>query len=175
MGPLITAEARDRVTDFVGRGEAAGARVVVDGRRDEATQRDGFFTGPTVLDGVIPGMDVYDQEVFGPVLGVSRASSLDEAIALVNANPYGNGAAIFTASGAAAHRFQQEVEAGMVGINVPIPVPVGYYSFGGWGDSLFGDTHLYGPEGFHFYTRGKVVTSRWPADAERSVNLNFPG
>jgi malonate-semialdehyde dehydrogenase (acetylating)/methylmalonate-semialdehyde dehydrogenase len=115
-------------------------------------------------------MDLYDDEVFGPLLGITRVETLDAAIELINSNPYGNGAAIFTASGAAAHRFQQDVEAGMVGINVPIPVPVGYYSFGGWGDS-----HLYGPEGFHFYTRGKVVTSRWPADEQTRVSLNFPG
>ena len=175
MGPLITAAARDRVNELVASGEDSGARILVDGRQSEATSREGFFTGPSVLDGVTPGMAVYDQEVFGPLLSVTRASTLEEAIGLINANPYGNGAAIFTASGAAAHLFHQEVEAGMVGINVPIPVPVGYYSFGGWGDSLFGDTHLYGPEGFQFYTRGKVVTSRWPADERRSVNLSFPG
>ncbi|MDO8209615.1 CoA-acylating methylmalonate-semialdehyde dehydrogenase [Conexibacter sp. CPCC 206217] len=175
MGPLITRAARDRVVDYIERGARAGARVVLDGRDAPATARDGYFVGPTVLDGVEPGMDVYDDEVFGPLLGITRAETLDDALALINSNPYGNGAAIFTSSGAAARRFQQEVQAGMVGVNVPIPVPVGYYSFGGWGDSLFGDTHLYGPEGFHFYTRGKVVTSRWPADEQSRVSLNFPG
>jgi malonate-semialdehyde dehydrogenase (acetylating)/methylmalonate-semialdehyde dehydrogenase len=173
MGPLVTAAARDRVRDYVQRGADAGAEVVADGR-ELALDGEGFFVGPSVLDRVGPGMDVYDEEVFGPLLGLARVDSLDAAIELINRNPYGNGAAIFTRSGGAARRFEREVEAGMVGVNVPIPVPVGYYSFGGWGDSLFGDTHVYGPEGFHFYTRGKVVTTRWPDDAPTRVDLTFP-
>jgi malonate-semialdehyde dehydrogenase (acetylating)/methylmalonate-semialdehyde dehydrogenase len=173
MGPLVTAAARDRVRDYVQRGADAGAEVVADGR-ELVLDGEGFFVGPSVLDRVGPGMDVYDEEVFGPLLGLARVDSLDAAIELINRNPYGNGAAIFTRSGGAARRFEREVEAGMVGVNVPIPVPVGYYSFGGWGDSLFGDTHVYGPEGFHFYTRGKVVTTRWPDDAPTRVDLTFP-
>ena len=174
MGPLITAAARDRVSDYVERGVAAGAELVADGRELPPGLDGGYFLGPTVFEQVRPGMDVYDDEVFGPLLGVTRVATLAEAIELIARNPYGNGAAIFTASGRAARTFQREVEAGMVGINVAIPVPVGYYSFGGWGDSLFGDTHLYGPEGFHFYTRGKVVTSRWPESESAGVNLRFP-
>jgi len=176
MGPVVTAAARDRVRDHVERGVAAGATLVADGRDVAvAGHEEGFFVGPTVLDHVRPGMDVYDEEVFGPLLVVVRVETLDAALELVNENPYGNGAAIFTRSGGAARRFQQEVEAGMVGVNVPIPVPVGFYSFGGWGDSLFGDTHVYGPEAFRFYTRGKVVTSRWPAgEPTAGVSLAFP-
>jgi malonate-semialdehyde dehydrogenase (acetylating)/methylmalonate-semialdehyde dehydrogenase len=175
MGPVVSGQARDRVRSYIDGGVEAGARLVRDGREVEvAGAPDGFFVGPTVFDEVRPGMAIYDDEVFGPLLGVVRVESLDEALELVNASPYGNGAAIFTRSGGAARRFQTEVSAGMVGINVPIPVPVGPYSFGGWNDSLFGDTHLYGPEGFHFYTRGKVVTSRWPDDEPVGVNLVFP-
>jgi malonate-semialdehyde dehydrogenase (acetylating) / methylmalonate-semialdehyde dehydrogenase len=174
MGPVITAEARERVQKYVGHGAAAGAEIVVDGRGlSVAGHHSGNFVGPTVIDHVRPGMDVYDQEVFGPLLGIVRAETLSEALQLIDANPYGNGVAIFTRSGGAARRFVREVEAGMVGVNVPIPVPVGFYSFGGWGDSLFGDTHVYGPESFHFYTRSKVVTSRWPDEAE-GVRLAFP-
>jgi malonate-semialdehyde dehydrogenase (acetylating)/methylmalonate-semialdehyde dehydrogenase len=174
MGPVITAEARRRVTDYVARGESSGAEVVVDGRDVIVDgHADGNFVGPTVIDQVSPGMDVYDDEVFGPLLSVVRAESLEHALALIESNPYGNGAAIFTRSGGAARRFVHEVQAGMVGINVPIPVPVGFYSFGGWGDSLFGDTHVYGPESFHFYTRSKVVTARWADDGE-GVRLAFP-
>jgi malonate-semialdehyde dehydrogenase (acetylating) / methylmalonate-semialdehyde dehydrogenase len=174
MGPVITADARERVQEYVGRGAAAGAEIVVDGRGlSVAGHQSGNFVGPTVIDHVRPGMDVYDQEVFGPLLGIVRAETLSEALQLIDANPYGNGVAIFTRSGGAARRFVREVEAGMVGVNVPIPVPVGFYSFGGWGDSLFGDTHVYGPESFHFYTRSKVVTSRWPDEAE-GVRLAFP-
>ncbi|HEY5245337.1 MAG TPA: CoA-acylating methylmalonate-semialdehyde dehydrogenase, partial [Acidimicrobiales bacterium] len=174
MGPVITAAARDRVEEYLGRGETDGAELVVDGRKLEIPNREnGNFIGPSVIDHVSPGMDVYDDEVFGPLLGIVRAATLDEAIELIAENPYGNGAAIFTRSGAAARRFVREVEAGMVGVNVPIPVPVGFYSFGGWGDSLFGDTHVYGPESFHFYTRSKVVTSRWPDDPG-GVRLAFP-
>jgi len=175
MGPLITPQARGRVADYVQRGVDAGAQVVLDGRDVIAEGcPDGHFIGPTVLDHVKPGMDVYDDEVFGPLLAVVRADSLDEALRIVADNPYGNGVALFTRGGGAARRFVREVEAGMVGVNVPIPVPVGFYSFGGWGDSLFGDTHVYGPEGFHFYTRSKVVTSRWPDDQPTGVNLTFP-
>jgi malonate-semialdehyde dehydrogenase (acetylating) / methylmalonate-semialdehyde dehydrogenase len=174
MGPVITADARDRVRQYVGRGESAGAEVVADGRGLTIPGHErGNFVGPTVVDRVRPGMDVYDEEVFGPLLGIVRAETLDEALQLIGDNPYGNGAAIFTRSGGASRRFVREVEAGMVGVNVPIPVPVGFYSFGGWGDSLFGDTHVYGPESFHFYTRSKVVTSRWPDEAE-GVKLAFP-
>ena len=174
MGPVITAQARERVIDYIGRGASAGAEVAVDGRDLPVdAHRDGNFVGPSVLDNVSPGMDVYQDEVFGPLLTVVRAQGFDEALELIAENPYGNGAAIFTASGAAARRFVREVEAGMVGVNVPIPVPVGFYSFGGWGDSLFGDTHVYGPESFHFYTRSKVVTSRWPKDTS-GVRLAFP-
>ncbi|MHB1571505.1 MAG: CoA-acylating methylmalonate-semialdehyde dehydrogenase [Solirubrobacteraceae bacterium] len=173
MGPLITAEHRDRVADYVDQGARAGARVVVDGR-STPTPAGGFFLGPTLLDGVTPEMKVYRDEIFGPVLGVVRCRTFDEALALVNANPYANGTAIFTRDGGAARRFQSEVEVGMVGVNVPIPVPVAYYSFGGWKASLFGDSHMYGPEGIRFYTRGKVVTSRWPDPATSAVDLGFP-
>ncbi len=173
MGPLITAEHRDRVAGYIGAGEAAGASVVVDGRSCDVPAG-GFFLGTTLLDRVTPDMTVYTDEIFGPVLCVVRAETYDDALALVNANPYANGTAIFTRDGGAARRFQFEVEVGMVGINVPIPVPVAYYSFGGWKASLFGDSHMYGPEGITFYTRGKVVTSRWPDPATSSVDLGFP-
>jgi malonate-semialdehyde dehydrogenase (acetylating)/methylmalonate-semialdehyde dehydrogenase len=173
MGPLITREHRDRVAGYVEAGAAAGARVVVDGREREF-DGDGFFLGVTLLDHVTPDMTVYTDEIFGPVLVVVRAETYVEAMALVEANPWGNGAAIFTRDGGAARRFQHEVTAGMVGVNVPIPVPVGYHSFGGWKDSLFGDTHMYGPEGIHFYTRGKVVTSRWPDPSTSAIDLGFP-
>jgi malonate-semialdehyde dehydrogenase (acetylating)/methylmalonate-semialdehyde dehydrogenase len=173
MGPLISAEHRDRVASYVDQGERAGARVVVDGRRADVPA-DGFFLGATLLDSVTPDMTVYRDEIFGPVLGVVRVDTFDEGLALINANPFANGTAIFTRDGGAARRFQFEVEVGMVGINVPIPVPVAYYSFGGWKASLFGDTHMYGPEGIAFYTRGKVVTSRWPDPASSSVDLGFP-
>jgi malonate-semialdehyde dehydrogenase (acetylating)/methylmalonate-semialdehyde dehydrogenase len=173
MGPLITAEHRDRVASYVEAGASAGASVVVDGR-DADVPADGFFLGATLLDHVAPEMSVYTDEIFGPVLGVVRVDTYEEAVALVNANPFANGTAIFTRDGGAARRFQFEVEVGMVGVNVPIPVPVSYYSFGGWKGSLFGDTHMYGPEGINFYTRGKVVTSRWPDPATSSVDLGFP-
>jgi len=172
MGPLITAEARDRVAGYVTGAAAEGATVVVDGTVDPPAG--GFFLGPSLLDDVRPGMRAYDDEIFGPVLGVTRVASFEEGLALINANPYGNGTAIFTRDGGAARRFQTEVEVGMVGINVPIPVPVAYYSFGGWKASLFGDTHMYGPEGISFYTRSKVVTSRWPDPATSGVDLGFP-
>jgi malonate-semialdehyde dehydrogenase (acetylating)/methylmalonate-semialdehyde dehydrogenase len=173
MGPLITAEHRDRVASYVGAGSEAGARVVVDGREADVPSQ-GFFLGTTLLDHVTPDMSVYTDEIFGPVLSVVRAATYDDALALVNANPYANGTAIFTRDGGAARRYQHDVEVGMVGINVPIPVPVASYSFGGWKASLFGDSHMYGQEGLNFYTRGKVVTSRWPDPATSEVDLGFP-
>ncbi len=172
MGPLVTAEHRDRVCAYVERAALGGARVVVDGRRDG--RGGGFFLDPCLIDGVTPGTPVYDDEIFGPVLSVVRAASYEEAVRLVNANPYGNGVALFTRDGGAARRFQFEVQAGMVGVNVPIPVPVAYYSFGGWKASLFGDTHMYGPDGIRFHTRSKVVTSRWPDPSTSGVDLGFP-
>ena len=173
MGPLVTREHRDKVASYIDGGAEQGATVVVDGR-ETAPEGDGFFLGVTLLDDVTPSMDAYKDEIFGPVLGITRVGTYDEAVKLVNENPYGNGTAIFTRDGGAARQFQFEVEAGMVGINVPIPVPVAYYSFGGWKASLFGDTHIYGPDGIHFYTRGKVVTSRWPDPAHAKVDLGFP-
>jgi malonate-semialdehyde dehydrogenase (acetylating)/methylmalonate-semialdehyde dehydrogenase len=173
LGPLITAEHRDRVAGYIGAGAEAGATVVVDGRAAELPAG-GFFLGSTLLDHVRTDMSVYTDEIFGPVLSVVRATSYDEALAIINANPYANGTAIFTRDGGAARRFQFDVEVGMVGINVPVPVPVAYYSFGGWKASLFGDTHIYGPEGISFYTRAKVVTSRWPDPATSVVDLGFP-
>ncbi|MYW96848.1 CoA-acylating methylmalonate-semialdehyde dehydrogenase [Amycolatopsis rubida] len=175
MGPLVTRAHHERVSSYVDTGVAEGAELVMDGRGVEADgANDGFWLGPTLFDRVTPSMAVYTDEIFGPVLSVARTPSFDDALALVNANPYGNGTAVFTGDGRAARRFQNEVEVGMVGVNVPIPVPVGYYSFGGWKDSLFGDTHAYGPEGFHFFTRTKVVTSRWPDTSHAGVNLGFP-
>ena len=176
MGPVITAAARDRIIGLIGSGEAQGATLAVDGRGLSVPgHEDGFFVGPTVLDHVDTGMDVYREEIFGPVLAVLRADSVDEAIALVNANPYGNGTAIFTSSGEAARRFQRGVDVGMIGINVPVPVPMAYYSFGGWKDSLFGSSHIHGPEGVAFYTRAKVVTSRWPrVEASSGSSYHFP-
>ncbi|KRE56248.1 CoA-acylating methylmalonate-semialdehyde dehydrogenase [Phycicoccus sp. Soil748] len=173
MGPLITAEHRDKVASYIGAGQEAGASVVVDGREGDLPP-DGFFLGTTLLDHVTPEMTVYTDEIFGPVLSVVRVDTYDEGLELINSNPYANGTAIFTRDGGAAREFQFDVEVGMVGINVPIPVPVAYYSFGGWKDSLFGDTHMYGPEGVSFYTRGKVVTQRWPDPATSSVDLGFP-
>jgi malonate-semialdehyde dehydrogenase (acetylating)/methylmalonate-semialdehyde dehydrogenase len=173
MGPLITAEHRDKVAGYIDAGRAAGASVVVDGRAAELPEC-GFFLGPTLLDRVQPEMTVYADEIFGPVLSVIRVASYSDAIELINDNPYANGTALFTRDGGAARRFQNEVEVGMIGINVAIPVPVAYYSFGGWRASLFGDSHMYGPEGVNFYTRGKVVTSRWPDPATSSVDLGFP-
>jgi malonate-semialdehyde dehydrogenase (acetylating)/methylmalonate-semialdehyde dehydrogenase len=173
MGPLITREHRDRVASYVENAPGEGARVVVDGRDGESPEP-GFFLRPSLLDDVRPGTKAYDDEIFGPVLGVARVDTYEEAVRLVNENPYGNGTAIFTRDGGAARRFQHEVEAGMVGINVPIPVPVAYYSFGGWKASLFGSSHVYGPEGIAFYTRGKVVTSLWPDPATSKVDLGFP-
>ncbi len=173
MGPLISREHRDRVVSYVSAGEEAGATVVVDGRSADVPT-DGFFLGVTLLDHVTDDMTVYTDEIFGPVLGVVRVDTYDEGLALINRNQYANGTAIFTRDGGAARQFQFDVEVGMVGINVPIPVPVAYHSFGGWKDSLFGDTHMYGPEGIKFFTRGKVVTSRWPDPATSTVDLGFP-
>jgi malonate-semialdehyde dehydrogenase (acetylating)/methylmalonate-semialdehyde dehydrogenase len=176
MGPVITAEARDRIAGYVASGERQGARVAVDGRGLVVPgHEDGFFIGPTVLDRVTPEMDAYRDEIFGPVLSVLRAGTVDEAIALVNANPYGNGTAIFTSSGGAARRFQREVTVGMIGINVPIPVPMAWYSFGGWKDSLFGQSRIHGPDGVDFYTRSKVITQRWPEPSSSLTGgLSFP-
>ncbi|HEX6195568.1 MAG TPA: CoA-acylating methylmalonate-semialdehyde dehydrogenase [Jiangellaceae bacterium] len=174
MGPVITAQARDRIADLIGSGADQGATLALDGRGHTVTGHEkGFWVGPTVIDRVTPQMDVYRTEVFGPVLSVIRTGTVDDAIALINANPYGNGTAIFTSSGAAARRFQRGVHVGMVGINVPIPVPMAYYSFGGWKDSLFGDTHVHGPEGVAFYTRGKVVTARWPHAEHLGASYHF--
>jgi malonate-semialdehyde dehydrogenase (acetylating) / methylmalonate-semialdehyde dehydrogenase len=173
MGPLITREHRDKVAGYIGGAADQGATVVVDGRQ-QAVPSDGFFLGVSLVDNVTPEMDCYRDEIFGPVLSVVRVDSYDEALHLVNSNPYGNGTAIFTRDGGAARQFQFDVEVGMVGVNVPIPVPVAYYSFGGWKSSLFGDTHMYGPEGINFYTRAKVVTERWPDPATSSVDLGFP-
>jgi len=175
MGPLVTRAHRDKVASYLDAGVAAGATLVVDGR-DHVVDGDesGFWLGPTLFDDVTPTMTLYTDEIFGPVLSVIRVETYDHALALVNANPYGNGTAIFTNDGGAARRFQVEVEVGMVGINVPIPVPVAYYSFGGWKSSLFGDTHAHGTEGVHFFTRGKVVTSRWLDPSHGGVNLGFP-
>ena len=172
MGPLITPEHRDRVRSYVERAGDEGAQVVVDG--SSAELGDGFFLGCSLLDHVKPGMRVYDDEIFGPVLGVVRAATFDEAVALVNANPYGNGVALFTRDGNAARRFERDIDVGMVGINVPIPVPVASYSFGGWKASLFGDSAMYGPDGIRFYTRPKVVTSRWPEPTASAIDLGFP-
>ncbi len=174
MGPLITREHRDRVASYVERAAAEGATVIVDGRENEAFRRPGHFLGLTLLDHVKPGMRCYTDEIFGPVLNVMRAATYEEALHLINDNPYGNGTAIFTRDGGAARQFQFDVEVGMVGINVPIPVPMSYYSFGGWKSSLFGDLHMYGPEGVQFYTRSKVVTSRWPDPGTSRVDLGFP-
>jgi malonate-semialdehyde dehydrogenase (acetylating) / methylmalonate-semialdehyde dehydrogenase len=172
MGPLITREHQERVRGYVARAADEGAAVVVDG--SIPVEGDGFFVGCSLIDGVEPGMAVYDDEVFGPVLSVVRAASFDDALALVNANPYGNGVALFTRDGGAARRFEREVQIGMVGINVPIPVPVAWHSFGGWKASRFGDTPIYGPEGIRFYTQPKVITSRWPDPASSAIDLGFP-
>jgi malonate-semialdehyde dehydrogenase (acetylating)/methylmalonate-semialdehyde dehydrogenase len=173
MGPLISSQHKDKVAGYVTRGVEAGATVVADGR-DAQVPGEGYFLGVTLLDNVTPDMEVYTDEIFGPVLCVVRAKTYAEAVQLINDNEYGNGTAIFTRDGGAARQFQFDVNAGMVGVNVPIPVPVAYYSFGGWKASLFGDTHMYGPDGIHFFTRSKVVTSRWPDPGTSSVDLGFP-
>ena len=175
MGPVITAEARDRISSYVDAGEGAGATLLADGRGLTIEgHEEGFFIGPTLFDNVTPDMSIYTDEIFGPVLSTVRMESYDDAIALVNDNPYGNGTAVFTNDGGAARKFQNEIQVGMVGINVPIPVPLSFYSFGGWKDSSFGDHAIYGPDGVHFYTRGKVVISRWPDPMHRGVDLGFP-
>jgi malonate-semialdehyde dehydrogenase (acetylating)/methylmalonate-semialdehyde dehydrogenase len=182
MGPLVTRQHRDKVVSYLDGGVAQGATLAVDGRAHALPDGEGFWLGPTVLDHVTAGMDCYQDEIFGPVLSVVRTPSYDSGMELIAANPYGNGTAIFTNDGGAARRFQNEVEVGMIGVNVPIPVPMAYYSFGGWKASLFGDTHVHGAEGVQFYTRGKVVTSRWPARTQShvegpsstGVNLGFP-
>jgi malonate-semialdehyde dehydrogenase (acetylating) / methylmalonate-semialdehyde dehydrogenase len=178
MGPLVTREHRDRVAGFIESGEASGAKVVVDGREVAARgAEEGYWLGPTLFDHVSPDMEIYREEIFGPVLSVVRVGSYEEAVALINANPYGNGTAVFTNDGGAARRFEADVEVGMIGVNVPVPVPVAYYSFGGWKRSLFGDTHAHGVEGVHFFTRGKVVTTRWIDPANRptgGLELGFP-
>jgi malonate-semialdehyde dehydrogenase (acetylating)/methylmalonate-semialdehyde dehydrogenase len=173
MGPLVTREHLEKVASYIDKGREQGAEVLVDGR-ESAPNSDGYFIGPSLLDRVTVDNIVYKDEIFGPVLGVTRVDTYDEAVKLVNENPWGNGTAIFTRDGGVARRFEFECQAGMVGINVPIPVPVPYYSFGGWKSSLFGDTHIYGPEGVKFYTRGKIVTSRWPDPATSKIDLGFP-
>jgi malonate-semialdehyde dehydrogenase (acetylating)/methylmalonate-semialdehyde dehydrogenase len=175
MGPLVTKDHHARVVSYVEKGEQEGAKLLEDGRKMRIPGHEqGFFLGPCLFDRVTPQMSIYTDEIFGPVLSVVRAGSYDEALGLVNANRYANGVAIFTNDGGAARRFQNEVQVGMVGVNVSIPVPMAYYSFGGWKSSLFGDSHVHGREGVHFYTRGKVVTSRWPDPQHRGVNLGFP-
>ena len=173
MGPLITREARERVAGYVEGAAGEGATVVVDGR-ERHFDGGGFFIGASLVDRVEPGMRVYDEEIFGPVLSVVRVDAYDDAVALINANRYANGVAVFTRDGKTARSFEFDIEVGMVGVNVPIPVPVGAFSFGGWKDSLFGDTHMYGPESFNFYTRRKVVTTRWPEPTESQIDLGFP-
>jgi len=176
MGPVVTREAKERITRLIGSGVEQGASVTVDGRKLVVKgHENGFFVGPTVIDAVVPAMDVYREEIFGPVLSVVRTKTLRKAIDLINSNPYGNGTAIFTANGAAAREFQRGVKVGMIGINVPIPVPMAYYSFGGWKASLFGDQHIHGPEGVSFYTRAKVVTTRWPhIESRNEAMYSFP-
>ncbi|WP_431815783.1 CoA-acylating methylmalonate-semialdehyde dehydrogenase [Gordonia jacobaea] len=175
MGPLVTKAHRDKVAGYVDAGEKAGATVVLDGRTVEADGgSDGFWLGPTLFDNVTPDMSIYTDEIFGPVLSVVRVDTYDEALDLINNNPYGNGTAIFTNDGGAARRFGNEVEVGMVGINVPIPVPMAYYSFGGWKASLFGDSHAHGTEGIHFFTRTKAITTRWLDPSHGGINLGFP-
>jgi len=174
MGPLISREHRDRVAGHLDTAVAEGATLAIDGRVDPAMKTSGFFLGPSLIDNAKPGMRCYDSEIFGPVLSVVRVATYAEGLRLINENPYGNGTAIFTQNGGAARQFQFDAEVGMVGVNVPIPVPVSYYSFGGWKSSLFGDLHMYGPEGVQFYTRSKVVTSRWPDPGASKVDLGFP-
>jgi len=175
MGPLVTRVHRDKVASYIDKGVSEGARLVVDGRNPKVNgESNGFWLGPTLFDNVKPSMSIYQDEIFGPVLSVVRVASYEEGMALIEAHQYGNGVAIFTNDGGAARRFQNEVQVGMVGINVPIPVPTAYYSFGGWKNSLFGDTHAHGTEGVHFFTRGKVVTSRWLDPSHGGINLGFP-
>ena len=177
MGPVVTSQARERILGYIGQGVEAGADAVVDGRELEM-DGDGFWVGPTLFDNVTADMAIYRDEIFGPVLGVVRVPDLEAAIELINANPYANGTAIFTGSGQAARIFKRKVKVGMIGINIPIPVPMAFYSFGGWKDSLFGDHHIHGPEGIRFYTRGKAITSRWPEEAQDAAHhrghMHFP-
>jgi malonate-semialdehyde dehydrogenase (acetylating) / methylmalonate-semialdehyde dehydrogenase len=177
MGPVVTAQARERILGYIDQGVEAGAQPVVDGRELEM-DGDGFWVGPTLFDNVTTDMAIYRDEIFGPVLGVVRVPDLEAAIELINANPYANGTAIFTGSGQAARIFKRKVKVGMIGINIPIPVPMAFYSFGGWKDSLFGDHHIHGPEGIRFYTRGKAITSRWPEEAQDAAHhrghMHFP-
>jgi malonate-semialdehyde dehydrogenase (acetylating)/methylmalonate-semialdehyde dehydrogenase len=174
MGPLVTREHRDKVASYLDSARQEGGTVVADGREHERYGGPGFFLGPSLIDNVTPGMACYRDEIFGPVLCVVRAGSYQEAMGLLEASPWGNGAAIFTRDGGAARRFKQQAPAGMIGVNVPIPVPVGHFSFGGWKGSLFGGTHIYGPEGISFCTRGKVVTERWPDPVSSEIDLGFP-
>ena len=175
MGPLVTRQHLDKVRGYVDAGESAGAQLVVDGRDLVVDgHENGFFLGPTLFDKVTPDMSIYTDEIFGPVLSTVRMERFEEAIRLINENPYGNGTAVFTNDGGAARKFQSEIQVGMVGINVPIPVPLSFYSFGGWKDSIFGSHAIYGPEGVHFYTRQKVVISRWADPIHRGVDLGFP-
>jgi malonate-semialdehyde dehydrogenase (acetylating)/methylmalonate-semialdehyde dehydrogenase len=175
MGPLVTGVHRDKVKSYVDAGEAAGATLVVDGRTGDVDgDPDGFWLLPTLFDNVTTDMTIYTDEIFGPVLSVVRVASFEDGVKLINDHPYGNGTAIFTNDGGAARRFQNEIEVGMIGVNVPIPVPMAYYSFGGWKNSLFGDTHAHGVEGVHFFTRGKVITSRWLDPSHGGINLGFP-
>ncbi|WP_018296951.1 CoA-acylating methylmalonate-semialdehyde dehydrogenase [Corynebacterium lubricantis] len=173
IGPLITAQAQERADRILAAAPSEGANIVVDGR-ESAAGMDGFFVGASLVDNVKPGMQVYDEEIFAPVLSVARVDSYNEAVELINANNYANGVAMFTRDGRTAREFEFDIEVGMVGVNVPIPVPIGAFSFGGWKDSLFGDTHMYGPESFNFYTRRKVTTSRWPLPSESQIELGFP-
>ena len=176
MGPVITKDSLERITTFVSQAEERGGKVVVDGRNWDFSELEGegFFIGPSIIDEVRPGMPCYDEEIFGPVLCIMRVNTYDQAVAVINANKFANGTAIFTRDGRTAREFEFDIEVGMVGINVPIPVPIGAFSFGGWKNSLFGDTHMYGPESFNFYTRRKVVTTRWPLPDETQINLGFP-
>ncbi len=175
MGPLVSSAHRDKVSGYVDKGVAEGARLVLDGRQHTSPEtKDGFFLGASLFDNVRPEMTIYKDEIFGPVLSVIRVKTLDEAILLINANPYANGTAVFTRSGGAARKFEREIEVGMVGINVPIPVPIAFFSFGGWRGSLFGDTHVHGMEGVRFYTRAKVVTTRWPDSDALPTGFNMP-
>jgi malonate-semialdehyde dehydrogenase (acetylating)/methylmalonate-semialdehyde dehydrogenase len=175
MGPLVTKVHRDKVATYLDSAAAQGAKVVTDGREHPLfRESDGFFLGVSLIDDVTTSMDAYRDEIFGPVLTVTRVATYDEAVRMINDNPYGNGTAIFTRDGGAARQFQFDVNVGMVGVNVPIPVPVSDYSFGGWKSSLFGDLHMYGPEGIQFYTRAKVVTARWPDPGTSKIDLGFP-
>jgi malonate-semialdehyde dehydrogenase (acetylating)/methylmalonate-semialdehyde dehydrogenase len=174
MGPLVTREHRDKVASYIEKGKEQGADIVADGRDHPLVAGDGFFLGLSLIDRVTPDMESYRNEIFGPVLEIVRVPTYTDAAKVINDNPYANGTAIFTRDGGAARQFQFEVNVGMVGINVPIPVPVAYYSFGGWKASLFGDLHMYGPEGIQFYTRAKVVTARWPDPGTSKVDLGFP-